>query len=139
MRCFNDEVFTFSTRQVFTFPRLNPSVRCLDEFIRESQLIDPPLRNATFTCQICKLLFARGWMDSCSQMSGINSSLKVFKKHFLDGPWIIAKLAWIQTLLSGARLLLDLKICGCSTLILRKDLGVGSKSVRLIDGETEMY
>ena len=51
--------------------KLTASMRCFDELIRESKLIDPPLRNAIFTWSnmqaspVCK----RDWIDSCSQMS----------------------------------------------------------------------
>ena len=33
------------------------------------------------------------------------------------------------------KLLLDLRICGCSILILRKDLDVGGRSVRMMVGK----
>ena len=51
--------------------RLTSSMRCFDEFIKESGLIDPTLRNTTFTCSnmqaspICKrldrFLFSNKW------------------------------------------------------------------------------
>ena len=37
--------------------RVTPSMRCFDEFIRESELIDPPLNNASI-CKLC--LFVKG-------------------------------------------------------------------------------
>lgn len=66
-------------------------------------------------------------------MIGKPFSLKVDKKLFLDGLQIITQLVLKQINLKGAQLLSDLTICGLSILILRKDLGVGGKSVRRLD------
>ena len=46
--------------------RVTPSIRCFDEFTRESELIDPPLIMPLLLGQICKLsLFVKGLTDSC--------------------------------------------------------------------------
>lgn len=72
--------------------RLTLNMRCFDEFIRESELIDHSLRNAAFTWSNMQKapIFARAWKDFCSQMSEIIFSLKVSKECSLDGPHIIA-------------------------------------------------
>lgn len=65
--------------------RLTPSMRVFDEFKRESELVDPALRNAFSFDQTCKKFpFSKGWIDSYTQMSGTKVSLKVCKKFFLD-------------------------------------------------------
>ncbi|RVX18883.1 Retrovirus-related Pol polyprotein from transposon RE2 [Vitis vinifera] len=71
--------------------RLTSSMRDFDSFIRECELLDPPLRNASFTC----------------------SFPKAFKKPLLEGPQIIGQLLWIPTRSCGPQHLLDLRTCGC--------------------------
>lgn len=72
--------------------RLTLNMRCFDGFIRESELIDPSLRNVAFTWSNMQKapIFAKTWKDFCSQMSEIIFSLQVSKERSLDGSQIIA-------------------------------------------------
>ena len=64
-------------------------------------------------------------------MSRSFSSLKAFKKFFLDGHRIIGRLFWIPILSSGAQHLLGLRICGCNILV--------SKSASVVGGERHKF
>ncbi|RVW76018.1 hypothetical protein CK203_055322 [Vitis vinifera] len=84
------------------------SMRDFDGFIRESELHDPPLRNASFTCQTCRNhRCVRDWIGFSIQMSGSFPSLKAFKKYFLDGHQITGRLSWILIRSSGDQHLLE--------------------------------
>lgn len=63
--------------------RLTPNMRDFDGFIRDCELIDPPLRNASYTwlnmqdVSVCKRLDRFLYLNS-------KIFLKAFKKLFLD-------------------------------------------------------
>ena len=62
---------------------LTSNIKDFDRFIRESELIDPPLRTGPFTgSNMQEFQFGRGWIDFCIQTSGIPS-----KKCFPD--WLL--------------------------------------------------
>ncbi|KAL6321948.1 hypothetical protein AAG906_035857 [Vitis piasezkii] len=94
------------------------SMRDFDGFIREWELHDPPLRNASFTWSNMQespvsLLVV---ISFSIQMSGSFPSLKAFKKFYLDGHRIIDRLSWIPIRSSGAQHLLGSRICGCNII-----------------------
>ena len=65
---------------------LTSSMRDFDGFIKDCELLDPPLQNAPFTwSNMQESPCVRDWISFFTQMSGSISSLKAFKKFFLDG------------------------------------------------------
>ncbi|RVX16267.1 putative mitochondrial protein [Vitis vinifera] len=110
--------------------RLTVNMRRFDEFIRESGLLDPPLRNAAFTWSnmqvdpICKrldrfLFLLSGFFF----LSNIQEALPRWTSD--HSPICLETNPFI-----GGRLLLGLRICGCSILSLKRSLETGGKSVR---------
>ena len=69
------------------------------------------------------------------QMSGSFSSLKAFKKFFLDGHLIIGRLFWIPILSSGTQHLLGLRICGCDIQVSKSALVVGGENLKAMVGK----
>ena len=136
MVCSGDFNVIRRTSKKLGVSRSTPSMRCFNEFIRECELTNPLLQNATFTWSnmqaspICKrldkFLFSNEWDHFFPQ-----SLQEAFPRWTSNH---IVQLAWIQTLSSGARLFSDLRICGCSTMILRTFLDVGGRSFKLLVG-----
>ena len=60
--CVGGDFNVIRTSEKLKGSKLTPSMRDFDEFIRESELSDPPLRNASFTwtnlqqSPVCKML-----------------------------------------------------------------------------------
>ena len=116
--------------------RLTFNMRCFDEFIRESGLLDPPLRNAAFTWSnmqvvpICKrldrFLFSSEWNSFFSQ--SFQEALPRWTSYHSPICLETNPLKWV-------RLLLGLRICGCSILSLKRSLEFGGKSIRLKVGK----
>ncbi|RVW17671.1 Transposon TX1 uncharacterized 149 kDa protein [Vitis vinifera] len=96
---------------------LTPSMRDFDSFIRECELLDPPLRNASFTWSnmqespVCKrldrFLYSNEWGLLFPQ--GLQEAL--IRRTSITG-----QLLWIPTRLCGGQHLLGLRICGYNTL-----------------------
>ncbi|RVW63725.1 hypothetical protein CK203_052745 [Vitis vinifera] len=82
--------------------RLTPSIKDFDDFIRDCELIDSPLRSAPFTWSnmqenpVCKrldrFLYSNEWEKYF---------LKVFKEYCQDGHRIIGRLSWKPIRSSG--------------------------------------
>ncbi|RVX21695.1 Transposon TX1 uncharacterized 149 kDa protein [Vitis vinifera] len=115
---------------------LTSSMKDFDDFIRECELLDPPLRNAPFTWSnmqespVCK-----DWIVSFTQMSGSFPFLKAFKKFFLEELRIIGRLFWKPIRSSGAQHLLGLRICGCNILASKSALKVGGVAFKELGGK----
>ena len=114
---------------------LTPSMKDLDNFIRENKLIDPPLKRASFTWSnmqehpICKRLDRFLYSNEWEQVF-----LKVFKEYFQDGHRIIGRLSWKLICSSGDQRHSGLRICGCNILVLRRVLEVGGESFKEMGG-----
>ena len=116
--------------------RLTSSMRDFDSFISESELLDPPLRNASFTWSnmqespVCKrldrFLYSNEWGQLFPQ--GIQETLiRRTSDH-----WPIA----LDTNPScGAQHLLDLRTCGCNILVSRRTLEIGGGVFKEMDGK----
>ncbi|RVW15226.1 LINE-1 retrotransposable element ORF2 protein [Vitis vinifera] len=116
--------------------RFTSSMRDFDGFIRESELHDPPLRNASFTWSnmqespVCKrldwFLYSNEWELSFPQ------SLQDVLPRWTS---IIGRLYWIPILSSGVQHLLGLRICGCNIIVSKSALAVGGENLKEMVGK----
>ncbi|RVW33074.1 putative ribonuclease H protein [Vitis vinifera] len=116
--------------------RLTPSMKDFDDFISDCELIDLPLRSASFTWSnmqvnpVCKrldrFLYSNEWEQHF---------LKVFKEYYQDGHRIIGRLSWKLIRSSGVQRRSGLKICGCNILVLRRILEDGGGSFKEMGGK----
>ncbi|RVX06486.1 Transposon TX1 uncharacterized 149 kDa protein [Vitis vinifera] len=115
---------------------LTPSMRDFDSFISECELLDPPLRNASFTGQICKSLpCVRDWIVFSTQMSGVALSPRPSRSLNQKDIGSTGQSLWIPTRLCGGQLLFGLRICGYNTLISRRTLEIGGVGFKELDGK----
>ena len=115
--------------------RLTPSMKEFDDFIRDCELIDSPLRSTSFTWsnmqehpvykRLDRFLYSNEWEQVF---------LKVFKEYFQDGHRIIGRLSWKLICSSGDQRHSGLRICGCNILVLRRVLEVGGESFKEMGG-----
>ena len=116
---------------------LTSSMKDFDSFIRECELLDPPLQNSSFTWsnlqespvykRLDRFLYSNEWRQLFFP--------KAFKKPLLEGPRIISQLFWIPTRSSGAQHLLGLRICGCNILASKSALKVGGVAFKELGGK----
>ena len=116
---------------------LTSSMKDFHSFIRECELLDPPLQNSSFTWsnlqespvykRLDRFLYSNEWRQLFFP--------KAFKKPLLEGPRTIGQLFWSPTRSSGAQHLLGLRICGCNILVSRRTLEIGGEVFKEMGGK----